>query len=191
MRRIIVSMNITLDGFIAGPDGALDWQFNNWTNDMARMLGVQLAMADTILLGRNTYDAMAAYWPGVACGSMGLSRDDIAYATLMNDYPKIVCSNTLKKAHWRNSHIISNGIGAKIKKIKLRAGKDIVVYGSGKLVQYLAKKQLIDEYQLWVYPVTLGKGNPLFINRQSLRLLNSRQFQSGVVLSAYKPANLT
>ncbi|MFD2865580.1 dihydrofolate reductase family protein [Mucilaginibacter antarcticus] len=186
MRRIIVSMNISIDGFLASPEGALDWQFNYWTSEMARVLGEQLGEAGTILLGRNTYVAMAAYWPSVSCG-LSLSRDDIAYAMLMNSYPKMVCSNTLKSALWHNTHLIGGGIDQKISNLKKQPGKDIIIYGSQTLVLHLTQKKLIDEYRLWVYPVTLGRGVPLFNQQVTLRLSSSRQFESGVVLLTYHP----
>jgi dihydrofolate reductase len=185
MRRIIVSMNVTLDGFVAHADGGLDWQFRHWNGDMARQLGEQLSRADTLLLGRNTYNAMAAYWPGAVSG-FGLSRDDVAYATLMNDYPKIVCSTTLKKAGWRNSIIIEKDLLNKISELKQQAGKHIMVYGSRSLVQYLAQHKLIDELQLWVYPTALGRGLMLFRQKQVMKLLGARHFSSGVVMLTYK-----
>jgi dihydrofolate reductase len=185
MRRIIVSMNVTVDGFMADADGGLDWQFNNWNSDMARLLGEQLSNTDTILLGRNTYQAMANYWPTVV-GGFGLSRDDIAYATLMNDYPKIVCSTTIKKARWNNSKLINGNILGAVTKLKQQAGKDIMIYGSRTLVQYLAQKKLVDELQLWVYPVVLSRGLSLFKQNLNMNLLSSHQFSSGVVLLTYE-----
>ena len=110
MRKLIVSMNITLDGFMAGPAGELDWHFLKWTEEMAEWLGIQLSMADTILLGRNTYDAMACYWPQQD-NNLAIARDDIAFASMMNSYTKIVFSKTLKKLHWQNTtgttHLLS------------------------------------------------------------------------------------
>jgi dihydrofolate reductase len=178
-------MNVTMNGFMAAPDGGLDWQFNYWNSDMARVLGEQLSRADTILLGRNTYNAMANYWPAVA-GGFGLSRDDIAYASLMNDYPKIICSSTLKQAKWNNSVIIKADILAEVTKLKQQAGKDIMVYGSRTFVQYLIQKKLVDELQLWIYPITLSRGLSLFKQNLCMKLLCTRQFSSGVVVLTYE-----
>ncbi|HTH83114.1 MAG TPA: dihydrofolate reductase family protein [Mucilaginibacter sp.] len=185
MRRIIVSMNITIDGFMAEVDGGLDWQFNNWTADMAQSMGEQLSKADTILLGKNTYTAMAGYWPTMG-NCLSQSRDDVAFAEMMNSYPKIVCSNTLTRLTWNNSRLICGKIDQQISLLKQQAGKDIIIYGSGKLVASLVKSGLIDEYRLWVYPVSIGKGKSLFKNRQSMKLLNIRQFPSGVVVLNYE-----
>lgn len=95
MRKLIVSMNITLDGFMAGPAGELDWHFRFWNEEMADYGVMQLMQADTILLGRKTYNVMAGYWPLVSCNPC-FPRSDIAFADMMNNYQKIVCSSTLQ-----------------------------------------------------------------------------------------------
>jgi len=177
-------MNITLDGFMAATDGGLDWHLNNWTTDMADLLAQQLNDADTILLGRNTYSAMAAYWPAVSTGLL-LSRADLAYATMINSCEKVVCSTTLKNPRWDNTLVISSNIRQEILKLKQQPGKDIIVYGSHTLVQYLSKFNLIDEYLLWLYPVTIGGGMPLFNHPQKLELMGSKTLSSGVVVLRY------
>ncbi|WP_345104779.1 dihydrofolate reductase family protein [Mucilaginibacter panaciglaebae] len=184
MRRIIVSMNVTVDGFMAAPDGGLDWHLQNWTTDMADLLAQQLGTADTILLGRNTYSAMAGYWPAVSTG-LSLSRSDLAYATMINSYQKIVCSTTLKCVYWANSRLISSNIRTEISKLKQQPGKDIIIYGSHKLVRYLSKFNLIDEYLLWLYPVSIGRGIALFHQPQKLRFVGSHILSSGVAVLKY------
>jgi dihydrofolate reductase len=184
MRRIIVSMNITIDGFMAAPDGGLDWHLQNWSADMSELLAQQLNAADTILLGKNTYSAMAGYWPAVSTG-LSLSRDDQAYTDMLNNYEKIVCSTTLKTLRWANSRLISSNTRSEVSKLKQQAGKDIIIYGSRKLVQYLSKYDLIDEYILWLYPVTIGHGLPLFHQQQKLQLVHSQTLSSGVVVLKY------
>jgi dihydrofolate reductase len=105
----------------------------------------------------------------------------------MNNYRKIVCSTTLKTLTWNNSQVIKNNIRREILKLKQQPGKDIIVYGSNKLVQYLIKFNLIDEYLLWVYPVSLGSGIALFNNKQSYKLLHSQALSSGVIILTYCP----
>jgi dihydrofolate reductase len=188
MRRIIVSMNITIDGFMADIDGGLDWHLQNWTSDMAELLGEQLRRADTLLLGRNTYCAMAAYWPAVSI-NLRAARDGIPYADLMNRYEKVVCSNTLKQVSWNNSRVITGNIRQEILRLKQQPGKDIIIYGSSKLISYLTRHNLIDEYLLWVYPITLARGKALFNHPQNFTLINSRQFASGVVVLNYAVMN--
>lgn len=184
MRRIIVSINVTVDGFMADADGGLEWQFKYWSNDLARLLGKQLSKADTLILGRNTYTAMAGYWP-YAVGNFELSRDDLAYATLINDCPKIVCSSTLKNTKWKNTRLIRSDVLGEVSKLKQETGKNIMVYGSRALAQFLLQQKLVDELQLWVYPVTLARGLSFFKQRHTMTLLSTRQFASGVVVLTY------
>jgi dihydrofolate reductase len=177
-------MNVTVDGFMAAADGGLDWHLQNWTTDMADLLAQQLNAADTILLGRNTYSAMAGYWPAVSTG-LSLSRSDLAYAAMINSCQKVVCSHTLKSVCWANSRLISSNIRREILKLKHEPGKDIIIYGSHKLVRYLDKFNLIDEYLLWLYPVSIGQGMPLFHQRQKLKLIGSQILSSGVAVLKY------
>ena len=185
MRRLIVSMNITLDGFLSGPEGELDWHFRYWNSDMAGCLQEQLAQADTLLLGRHTYQAMAGYWsnPG---GELSLSREDIAFAEMMYRYRKVVCSRRLGSADWNNSLLIRGNVGPAIRKLKQQEGKNLVLYGSGKLLQTLVQHHLVDEYLLWLHPVTLGKGKPLVSSSADMTLVSTRVFASGVVLLQYR-----
>lgn len=188
MRKLILSMNITLDGFIAGPHCELDWHFSYWNNEMSRHASTQLSLADTILLGRVTYNAMAKYWPSVAMDAT-FPRDDIAFADMMNTHSKIVFSGTLTETSWHNSTIIHEESCAAITRLKKLPGKDMIMFGSSKLARSLISADLIDEYLLWTYPVILGKGKPLFTalkERSSLRLVTVKTFTSGVVLMDYQ-----
>lgn len=181
-------MNITLDGFIAGPYCELDWHFSYWNNEMSRHASAQLTLADTILLGRVTYNAMAKYWPSVAMDT-SFPRDDIAFAEMMNRHNKIVFSNTLKETSWSNSAIVTEDPATAIKKLKRLPGKDMILFGSSRLARSLIQSDLIDEYLLWTYPVILGEGKLLFSElRQpsSLRLVTLKTFSSGVVLMDYQ-----
>ncbi len=150
-------MNVTLDGFMAGPDCELDWHFNYWNEEMARYAGEQLSKADTILLGRITYNAMAKYWPS-KMKDLLCPREDIAFADLINSCQKVVFSKTLENVSWNNSMLAKENIRKEIIKLKQQPGKDMIVYGSGSIVSALSKYNLIDEYVLWVHPVVLGKG---------------------------------
>jgi len=188
MRRIIISMNVTVNGCMADVDGGLDWHLQNWTSEMAQLLGQQLCRADTILLGRNTYNAMAGYWPAVSM-SLSISREDIPYADLINSVEKVVYSGTLKQPGWNNSRIIKGNLRQQITKLKQQPGKDIMVYGSHMLVQDLIKNNLVDEYILWTYPIAMAQGLALFNNQQNLKLVRSHQFQSGVVVLHYIVVN--
>jgi dihydrofolate reductase len=184
-------MNVTLDGFMAGPHAELDWHFRSWSDDMAASISSELAKADTIILGRVTYSAMENYWPSQST-CLTLPREDVAFAEMMNRYKKIVVSTTLHRTQWHNSEIISKNIPEQINKLKRSEGRDMIVYGSGKLVATLVRAQLVDEFLLWVHPVLLGKGKSFFTQvdrRLILQLVQRMSFSSGVVALRYRVQN--
>jgi len=187
MRKLVVSMNVTLDGFMSGPKGELDWHIPYWNEDMAKATSSQLGNADNILLGRITFEAMAAYWPNQLCNDQ-MPREDVDYAHMMNNYEKIVASKTmLRAANWQNSRLANRNIAKEITTLKQLPGKDIIIYGSGKLVASLTKLNLIDEYRLWVHPVAIKKGRPLFKGLyKNFKLSYKTEFSTGVVLMCYK-----
>ncbi len=192
MRKLIVSMNLTLDGFMAGADRELDWHFHSWSSRMARVLGEQLSQADTILLGRITYTAMAGFWPA-QLHNLSLSREDIAFAGMMNSHRKIVFSNTLARPLWNNTIIARGDIRDEVKRQKEMSGANIIIYGSGSLVSPLMRSNLVDEYTLWVHPVFLGKGKLMYdkLNKSiPMDLLGAEAFGSGVVKMDFKARQL-
>jgi dihydrofolate reductase len=181
-------MNMTLDGFLSGPSCELDWHFESWSNDMAASLVMQLARADTILLGRVTYTAMAAYWTARALDTT-CPREDLAFIDMMNTWSKVVVSATKTLPRWGNTTILQGDLKTGIFSLKHEEGKDIVLYGSGKLVTSLASLRLVDEYQLWIHPIAIGKGKPLFQNLPAnlpLHPISKETFTSGVVLLIYE-----
>ncbi len=180
-------MNVTLDGFMSGPDCELDWHFEAWSADMARELSAQLQATDTILLGRITYQAMAHYWPSRS-QDLSFPREDLAFAEMMNKHRKIVFSKTLDEASWNNTIVCRGSVIAKIRELKQQPGRDIIVYGSGQLVNKLMADNLIDVYTLWLHPVAIGKGKPLFKKlrrRISVSAQSVTQFSSGVLALSY------
>ena len=192
MRKLIVSMNLTLDGFMAGADRELDWHFHSWSSRMARVLGEQLSQADTILLGRITYTALAGFWPA-QLHNLSLSREDIAFAGMMNSHRKIVFSNTLARPLWNNTIITRGDIRDEVKRQKEMSGANIIIYGSGSLVSPLMRSNLVDEYTLWVHPVFLGKGKLMYdkLNKSiPMDLLGAEAFGSGVVKMDFKARQL-
>ena len=153
---------------------------------MADTLYSKLRMADTIVLGRITYTAMAEYWPARA-KDLRFPREDIAFADLMHRHRKLVFSKTLKKTEWNNSVLLHGDAVNEIAKLKSEQGKDMIIYGSGKIVQSLIN--LIDEYQLWIHPILLGNGKKFFPNVQNritMKLSNCECFASGVILLTYR-----
>lgn len=190
MRKVIVSMNVTLDGYMAGRNCELDWHFNYWNEEMAEHACHQLSKIDTILLGRVTYQAMAQYWMTQSF-NLSFPREHIAFADMMNSHLKIVFSKTMESARWNNSRLVKKNLRTEIAKLKQQKGKDMIIYGSGSLVSSLMQSGLIDEYELWVHPVLLGKGKSLFKglhHTHTLKLLRTRAFDSGVIILYYGAA---
>lgn len=176
-------MNMTIDGFISGPDCELGWHFECWTTQMGEFLCDQLEKADTILLGRRTYEGMAQYWGEGKDPAIPLEGRVIR--ELMNRHKKVVFSNTLRDLRWNNTIVIKGDPVAQIQALKTSEGKNIIVYGSGQLAQALVEKDLADEYHLWVHPVALGKGKSLFTSLNKFSLHDIKTFRSGVVVLVY------
>lgn len=179
MRKVILSMNITLDGYMAGSGGELDWHFQSWNEEMMEYTFEQLSGMGAILLGRMTYQTMANYWPSVTD----------SFADMMNNYPKIVFSRTLKTVKWKNSRLVAKDIGEEVMKLKQQPGKDMIIYGSGSIATTFIQLGLVDEYRLWVHPVVLGRGHSLFKDapgKVDLRFIDTRIFSSGVAVLSYE-----
>jgi dihydrofolate reductase len=190
MRRVVLSTHVTLDGFACGPNGELDWHFDNWNDEMEEYVNEQTKNVDTILVGRVTYEGMAAHWPKIV-NNPTARRKDIEFAWLMNTLPKVVFSRTLRSAEWNNSRVVNNSIEDEILRMKKLPGKDMIMWGGVNIVQTFIQRKLIDEYNIWVAPVILGEGKPIFkdVAKLDLRLVRSIEFSNGVVLFSYLPAN--
>lgn len=182
-------MNLSLDGKMYGPGGDLSWHFETWNEEMGEKLLEQLQRADTILLGRITYEAMAKYWTSKPMGP-DFPRQDLAIADKMNCHTKVVFSRTGFASIWKNTIIARRDAVQETNMLKHQKGKDIILYGSGSLASALIQSNLVDEYQLWIHPVILGKGFSLFNNpdnRLNLKLNNTVSFDSGVLVISYAP----
>ncbi|HET9082813.1 MAG TPA: dihydrofolate reductase family protein [Candidatus Limnocylindrales bacterium] len=187
--RLVVTAFVTLDGIIEAPgfdehrSGRNAWALR-FQRDEDEVFNKDQAMsAEAFLLGRRTWQIWAAFWPTQSAGDQDLIEK-------MNSIPKYVVSNTLKRADWNNTTIISGDIAGRVAKLKEQPGGDMLVYGSPDLVDELLRHELVDEYRLLVYPVILGSGKRLFrdrIDTHYLRLTESRTFGSGVVLLRYVP----
>lgn len=183
MRRILVFNMVTADGFYAGPNDEIDW--HNVDAEFNDFAIAQLDSLDTLIFGRRTYEGMAAWWPT----PQGLA-DDPEVAGRMNRLTKLVLSNTLTSADWEHTTILKGNVGEQLAAIKQQPGKDMAIFGSGKVVASLTPLGLIDEYRLMVNPVILGRGKTLFEGVPSevkLRLAKTQPFNSGNVLLYYEP----
>jgi dihydrofolate reductase len=184
MRKVIVFIMISLDGYFEGPDHELDWHnVDAEFNDTFAM--PQLNEADTLIFGRRTYELMVSYWPTDAA-----QRNDSAIAGKMNSLPKIVFSRTLKNADWHNTTLLQENATEQLRELKDTPGKDMLVLGSSKLCVSLLSAGLIDEIRLIVNPVILGKGNTVFggiTEPVRMQLLDTKTFKSDNVLLRYTP----
>lgn len=181
MRKLVVTEFLTLDGVMEAPE---KWN-NDYLNDeeLTNDIIDDFSASGSLLFGRTTYQFLEARWPA--------RRGEMA--DRFNNLPKHVVSTTLQKAEWNNSAIINANAGEEIKKLKksrLAGGKNILVWGSHKLVQTLMRDNLVDEYKLYIYPLTLGTGKRFFEEGtagQTLKLINTRIFSTGAIAMVYQP----
>jgi dihydrofolate reductase len=177
MRKILVSMMVSADGFIEDSNKELS-AFKD-DEEVLKYFEDLLDSVDIIMFGRRAYELMLDYWPK-ATGPI---------AEKMNKKSKIVFSRTLSQVSW-NTKLIKNNIAEEIMKLRNEPGKDIVLYAGAEILSTFRKLGLVEEYRLAVYPVVLGKGTPLFKDVEhtmSLKLINTKKFKSGVVLLTYQP----
>ncbi len=188
MRRVVVSEFVTLDGVMDDPGGAEKSRYGGWAFKFERgpagdkFKYDELMASDALLLGRVTYEGFAAAWP---------SMTGDAFSDKMNNMRKYVVSTTLERADWNNSTLIKSNVVEELSKLKAWDGGDILVAGSGRLVQALMQHNLVDEYRLMVFPIILGGGKRLFQGegeRRALRLVEAKPVgPAGVLTLVYRP----
>src|SRR6266704_103800 len=181
-------MRVTLDGFIAGPNGEMDWMEEFFDEALANYESELQKTVDTTLFGRVTYQGFESYWPKVALDPAS-PKGMAEYAQQLNAMRKIVFSKTLARAEWNNSVLVHEIVPEEIIKMKQGPGRDMVIYGSASIVQTLTNLGLIDRYQLLVFPLVLGSVNPLFHetwHKVKLSLATAKTYPSGVVVLSYQ-----
>jgi dihydrofolate reductase len=188
MRPLVLFMHVSLDGFVAGPNGEMDWiQIDDEIFDYA---GQRTSESDTALYGRVTYELMQSYWP-TAADKPNASKHDKEHSAWYKQVDKVVLSKTMEGQQLPNTIIISDDVAHRVKALKQQAGKEIIIFGSPGASHALMQHGLIDEFWLFINPVIVGKGIPLFKDVKELTkltLLKSAQFKSGVVCLHYKKA---
>ncbi len=185
MRKIVSFMHVSLDGFVATKTGELNWIKVN--QEIFSYVGKRISTTDTALYGRVTFEMMEAYWP-TAADKPDASQHDIEHSKWYKDARKIVLSKTLKEENLVNAKIIGENLATEISGIKQSSGSDILVFGSPTATHALMAEDLIDEYWLFVNPVLLSDGIPLFKNlqhKQELQLITHQVFDCGVVCLQY------
>ncbi len=186
MRRLAVFNMISLDGYFVDANGDMSWahsdrshdaEFNEWVQNNAKGGG-------ELLFGRNTYDLMVKHWPTPAA-----KQNDPVVAEGMNSMKKVVFSRTMDRATWNNTKLVKDNMVEEVRKMKRESGPGMVIMGSGEIISQLAPEGLIDEYQMLVIPIILGKGRTMFEGvkeKINLKLTKSRAFANGNVLLSYE-----
>lgn len=180
MKKIVLSLHATLDGFVAGPNGEMDWI--KLDDELFDLVATFTNEADTALYGRVTYEMMQGYWP-TAADKPNATKHDIEHSTWYNRVNKVVMSKTMKGASDDKTTIVSDNIAEEIGKLKNAEGKNIMIFGSPSAAHTLMEHDLIDEYWLFVNPILLGEGIPVFSKikrRINLELVNVVRFDCGV-----------
>jgi len=185
MRKLIFFMHTSLDGFVAGPNGEMDWIHVD--AEMFDFVGTMTEQSDTALYGRVTYEMMQSYWPK-AGEQPNASKHDIEHSTWYNKVAKVVLSRTMHETGLHNTKVIADQLAGNINTIKQQEGKNIIIFGSPRASQSLLNEGLIDEFWLFVNPIILGKGMPLFkdiTGTTKLKLVESKTFAGGVIAIHY------
>jgi dihydrofolate reductase len=184
MRKLKLQVQITIDGFVSGPNGELDWMVWDWSEELKKYVNNLTDSVDTILMGRKMTDGFISYWSNVKPDS-----EEYPFARKMVEKPKIVFTKTLNKSTWDNTTIAKGELKEEIDRLKNQKGRDIIVYGGAGFVTSLIADNLIDEYNLFVNPAVLGNGMTIFggiESRSDMELLKTIKFDCGIVLNQYK-----
>lgn len=178
---------MTVDGFIAGPTGEMDWMTFDWDDELKTYVGALTDPVDCIVLGRKLAEGFIPYWGSVAANP---DNPEVSAGIKFTETPKVVFTKTLEKSEWENTVIAKNDLVDEINALKKQEGQDIIAYGGATFVSALIKHDLIDEYHLLINPAAIGKGMPIFseVNGlQKLKLVKSVAFDCGIIVLHYEP----
>jgi dihydrofolate reductase len=186
LRKLKLQVQMSLDGYIAGPNGEMDWLVWNWDDKLKEYVNELTESVDSILLGRKMTEGFISHWSDV----MTKPNDpSYAFAKKMIEIPKVVFTKTLNKSQWMNTDIATGDLTDEINKLKSQNGRDIIVYGGATFDSSLIKAGLIDEFHLFINPAAIGNGLTLFkdLNEiQKFNLVKSIAFDCGIVLLHYE-----
>lgn len=186
MRKLKLQVQISVDGFIAGQNGEMDWMVWNWDDALKSYVTDLTRSIDTIVLGRVLAQGFIPHWSGLASNPETADEASLKF----HETAKIVFTKTLQgTADWHNTSLAKGDLVEEIRALKSRPGSDIIAYGGGNFVANLIKNNLIDDYHLFVNPSALGSGLPIFEgleSRQDLKLVEARPFECGIVVLHYR-----
>ncbi|MDO3412241.1 dihydrofolate reductase family protein [Saccharibacillus sp. CPCC 101409] len=188
MRKLVLFLHSSLDGFVEGPGGEMDIGWAAYDADLESQAQEILSTADTVVWGRGTYQMMHGYWPSVLSDPTA-SQHERDHAQWIDKASKVVFSTTLDKVEWNNSRLVKENVAEEIENLKRQEGGDIVILGSPRFAHYLMQLGVIDEYKITVSPVLIGSGLPLFQGIQeriNLKLIENKTFDSGAIVLIYR-----
>lgn len=186
MRKLVLFMHVSLDGYATDTNGGLDWIPYN--EELEKYAEEVVAEVGSPVYGRTTYRLMESYWPTML-DNPNASKHSMDHANWLQDVKKIVISGTMDKAEWNNTMLIKDNIAEEIKALKEQPGKNLVIFGSPGAAKTLLQLGLIDEFLLTICPVVLGGGKSIFdggSEKTRLKLLSSRTLKAGVIAARYE-----
>lgn len=184
MRKLKLQVQMSVDGFVGGPSGELNWASFNWDESLNTYVGDLTEPVDTILLGRKLAEGFIPYWASNPEGEAGRGAEKF------NSTPKVVFTKTLETTGWSNTVLAKGDLVEEVNRLKMQAGGDMIVYGGATFVSALIKHGLIDEYHLFINPAAIGSGLSIFKElevQQKLQLKHTRAFACGIVALCYQP----
>lgn len=187
MRKLKLQVQMTVDGYIAGPNGEMDFMVWNWDDELNQYVQAITDQVDCIVLGRKLAEGFIPYWAGVAADA---DNPEFTSGKQFTDTHKVVFTKTLDKPEWANTVLATGDLVNEITQLKRQEGNDIIAYGGATFVSALIKHGLIDEYHLFINPAAIGNGMPIFRaldHKQHLTLVNSKAFDCGIVVLHYVP----
>ena len=185
MRKLKLQVQMTIDGYIAGINGEMDWMTFDWSDDLKDFVTQLNEPVDTILLGRNLAEGFIPYW--TEAFNKPVPEEG---SQKMAETPKVVFSRVLTQSEWKGTSIANGALADEINALKNQEGNDMIVYGGAKFVSSLIKENLIDELNLFINPVAIGKGMPIFQEvtaMQNYQLALVKPFDCGITVLTYKP----
>jgi dihydrofolate reductase len=186
MRELKLQVQMTVDGYIASPKSEIDWVTFNWDDDLKEYVTALTKPVDTIVLGRNLAEGFIPHWASVAGDP---NNPEVEAGKQFTSLPKVVFTKTLNESTWENTVLAKGDLVEEIMKLKKQSGGDIIVYGGASFVSALIKHNLIDEFHLFINPVAIGDGMPIFKeleNKQHLNLVKAKSFDCGIVVLNYE-----
>ena len=187
MRKLKLQVQMTVDGYIGGPNGEMDWLTFDWDDELKKYVAEITAAVDCIVLGRKLAQGFIPHWRAVAANP---DNPEFTDGLKFTNMPKVVFSRTLTKSEWPNTVLAVDDLASEIRQLKAQAGQDIMAYGGASFVSSLIKLGLVDEYHLFINPAAIGKGLPIFsesANSQELNLIRATTFSCGIAALHYTP----